>query len=74
MKKVLDLHEITNLTICGIMTHMCVDTTVRSTYEKGYKVKLVAEGCTTKNLTFNNVEVNYKEVNISYFAALARFP
>lgn len=36
--------------VCGMMTHMCVDTTVRAAMDYGYEVDLVADGCATMDL------------------------
>lgn len=41
---------IKKLTVCGMMTHMCVDTTVRAAMDYGYEVDLVGEACATKEL------------------------
>ncbi len=38
------------LIVCGMMTHMCVDTTVRAAMDYGYQVKLVANACATMDL------------------------
>ncbi len=36
--------------ICGMMTHMCVDTTVRAAMDYGYSVKVVGDACATMDL------------------------
>ena len=41
------------LIVCGMMTHMCVDTTVRVASDYGYKVKLVSDACATMDLNLN---------------------
>lgn len=41
------------LIVCGMMTHMCVDTTVRAASDYGYKVKLVSDACATMDLNLN---------------------
>ena len=38
------------LIVCGMMTHMCVDTTVRAAMDYGYQVILVADACATMDL------------------------
>ena len=38
------------LIVCGMMTHMCVDTTVRAAMDYGYEVSLVADACATRDL------------------------
>ena len=40
---------IDHLIICGMQSEFCVDTTVRSAFERGYGVTLVSDGHTTFN-------------------------
>lgn len=40
--------SIKKLVICGMMTHMCVDTTVRAAKDFGYYVTLISDACATK--------------------------
>ena len=48
-----DLHEklkrdsITELVVCEMMTHMCVDTMVRAAKDLGYQVTLILNACAT---------------------------
>jgi len=39
--------EIDSLVVCGMQTEFCVDTTVRSAFEHGYKVTVVGDAHTT---------------------------
>lgn len=45
--------NITKLTICGMMTHMCVDTSVRAAQDYGIQMDVVANACATKDLEYN---------------------
>ncbi|WP_310603287.1 cysteine hydrolase family protein, partial [Anaerosporobacter sp.] len=49
--------SITNLVVCGMMTHMCVDTTVRAARYMGYQVTLLSDTCTTKDLEWNGSKI-----------------
>ncbi len=69
----LQSHNITDLTICGMMTHMCVDATVRAAKDYGFDVCLIADACATKDLEINGVEVKASEVQNSFIAALSYF-
>lgn len=62
--------EVTDLVICGMMTHMCVDSTVRQAYDLGYEVKLISDGCATKNLTWQTAELPAALVNKVIFSAV----
>lgn len=38
---------ISHLTVCGMQSEYCVDTTVRAAFERGYKITLVSDAHTT---------------------------
>ncbi|MDE2239864.1 MAG: cysteine hydrolase [Rhodospirillales bacterium] len=40
-------HGVTRLVICGMATDYCVDTSVRSAFERGFEVTLASDGHTT---------------------------
>ena len=60
----------TRLTVCGMMTHMCVDTTVRAAFDLGFAVRLVADACATRELSFAGRSVAAADVQTAYLAAL----
>lgn len=59
-----------NLTICGAMTHMCIDTTVRAGFDLGYDINLFADGCATKDLIYRNETIKASVVHKSFLTAL----
>jgi len=61
---------ITNLVICGMMTHMCIDTTTRAAFDLGFKCTVIGDACATKDLALNGETVNAKEVQAAFLAAL----
>ncbi|GAB6124741.1 cysteine hydrolase family protein [Humidesulfovibrio idahonensis] len=60
----------TRLTVCGMMTHMCVDTTVRAAFDLGFECQLVADACATRDLAFDGRAAAAAEVQVSFMAAL----
>ncbi len=70
LHQLLQSKNITHLTICGAMTHMCIDTTVRAAFDLGYKINLVANACATKDLNYNGEIIEAKYVQASFLAAL----
>ena len=62
--------DIGSLLICGMMSHMCVDATVRAAFDLGFTCILAHDACATKELTFNGVTVPVAHVHSSYMAAL----
>jgi nicotinamidase-related amidase len=63
-------NNISKLVIAGMMTHMCVDTTVRTAFDLGYECIVAADCCATKFLKLNNIEVSAENVQNSFLAAL----
>jgi len=62
--------NISNIVIAGMMTHMCVDTTVRAASDLGFSCAVAHDACATKNLSFNGSQVGAQSVQLAYMAAL----
>ena len=62
--------NITDLVICGMMTHMCVDATTRAAKDFGFNIILIGDACATKDLEINGQTVKAKDVQNSFLAAL----
>lgn len=63
-------NEITRLVIAGMMTHMCIDTTVRAAFDLGYECILAGDCCATKDLSIDNIKISAGDVQNSFLAAL----
>jgi len=63
-------HNISELLVCGAMTHMCIDTTVRAGFDLGYKITLAYDACATKDLQFKDNIIKAKDVQDSFISAL----
>lgn len=63
-------HDISKLVITGMMTHMCVDTTVRAAFDLGYECIVAGDCCATKALTFDGNTVSAENVQTSFLASL----
>jgi nicotinamidase-related amidase len=61
---------ITRLVIAGMMTHMCVDTTVRAACDLGFQCILAHDACATRSLTFSGITVSAEQVQAAYMASL----
>ncbi len=70
LEKHLLARGIKDLVICGMMSHMCIDTTTRAAFDMGYSCILALDACATRNMTFNGLEVPAKHVHAAYMAAL----
>lgn len=65
--------EIDQLVIAGMMSHMCVDATVRAAKDLGFTVSVAADACATKDLSFDARLVPASEVHGAFMAALSYF-
>lgn len=70
LKEKLDANDVDMLIICGMMTHMCIDTTVRAAAGHGYSVALIEDACATRDLHRNGSTVETEQVQNAYMAAL----
>lgn len=62
--------SVTDLVICGAMSHMCIDTTVRAAKELGFTSTLISDACATSDLKFENKLLPACTVHASFMAAL----
>lgn len=58
------------LVVAGMMTHMCVDSTVRAAFDLGFACSLAHDACATRSLSFGSVAVPAELVHASHIAAL----
>ena len=66
----LEKQNIKELVICGMMSHMCIDSTTRAAFDLGFDCILAHDACTTKDLVFLDKKVNASEVHNSFMSAL----
>ena len=70
LHEALQAAKIERLIVAGMMTHMCVDTTVRAAADLGYGCALASDACATKDLAFGGERVGAAQVQLAYLAAL----
>lgn len=61
---------VTDLCFAGMMTHMCVDTTVRAAADLGFGCTVAEDACATTHLRLGASEVDARAVQLAYMAAL----
>lgn len=61
----------TRLTVCGMMTNMCVDAGVRAAADLGFACRVVADACAARPLAFGGVEVPAPQVQAAFLCALS---
>lgn len=66
------LHQlhIGQLIVAGMMTHMCVDTTIRAAFDLGFQSLLAQDACATVSLSFGNTPVSAEYVQAAFLASM----
>ena len=62
--------DIAHVVIAGMMTHMCVSTTVRAAMERGFRVTVIRDACATRSLELDNKEISASTVHQTALAEL----
>lgn len=59
-----------HLVVAGMMTHMCVDSSVRQAFDLGYRVTLLSDACATRDQVYGGTSVPAVQVHAAFLAAL----
>ena len=62
--------NIERIVVAGMMTHMCIDTTVRAAFDLGFSCILLHDACATRDLTFGERTVAAADVHSAFMSAL----
>ncbi|RDI48702.1 cysteine hydrolase family protein [Aquicella lusitana] len=62
-------NQINHLVICGMMTHMTVDATVRAAYDLGFTCTVLHDACAARQLEFNHNVITAQNVHYAFLAA-----
>ncbi len=71
LQDILTTAGIEHLFIGGMMTHMCVDATVRTAADLGYNCTLAFDACATRDLVWQGKVIVADQVHGSFIAALS---
>jgi nicotinamidase-related amidase len=66
LQQALQAADIDELVICGAMSHMCIDTTVRAAFDLGYRCRVAADACATRDLEFDGRRVAAADVHAPF--------
>lgn len=61
---------IEHVLICGMMTHMCIDATVRAAFDFGLHCTVIHDACATKDLSFKNATIPAVYIHNTILASL----
>jgi nicotinamidase-related amidase len=62
--------QIKRLVVCGMMTHMCIDATVRAAFDYGIECLIAEDACATRSLIHKGQNIPAPYVHLSFLAAL----
>lgn len=73
LQNALEEQGVKNLVVAGMMTHMCVDATVRHAADLGYKITLLGDACATRTQKHGDEAIPARQVHGAFLAALNGF-
>ncbi|HEY9259205.1 cysteine hydrolase family protein [Chitinophaga sp.] len=63
-------NSITHLVICGMMTDVCVDATVRAAMDLGFSITVIGDACATRDRSLFGKTIAAREINNAYLAGM----
>lgn len=61
---------VNKIVVVGMMTHMCIDATVRAAVELGFETTLIQDACATRELSYQDQVVPAEQVHYAFVSAL----
>ncbi|WP_449354392.1 isochorismatase family protein [Virgibacillus natechei] len=61
---------VTKVVVAGMMTHMCIDATVRAAVDLGFETTLIEDACATRELSYQGKVVPAEQVHYAFVGAL----
>lgn len=63
-------NQINHLVICGMMTQLTIDATVRAAYDLGFSCTVLHDACAARQLEFGQTIISEQNVHFAFLAAL----
>lgn len=67
------LSGVDHLVVCGMMSNLCIDATVRAAADRGFTVTVAHDACAASDLEFDGVPVSAREVHAAFMAGLTEY-
>ena len=61
---------VTKVVVIGMMTHMCIDATVRASVDLGFETVLIEDACATRDMSYDGKTVPAEQVHTAFISAL----
>jgi nicotinamidase-related amidase len=62
---------ISDIVICGAMSHMCIDATTRAAFDLGLSCMVIEDACATRDLIFKGETIRADKVHAAFMSALS---
>jgi nicotinamidase-related amidase len=66
----LQARGVRHLVVCGMMSHMCIDTSVRAAQDYGFSVTVLGDACATRDLSWDGETIPARTVHNAVMASL----
>lgn len=63
-------NKVTEVIVCGMMTHMCVEGAARASADYGFSVVVIDDACATRDLKLGDKMVKAADVHVSALATI----
>ncbi len=73
LNKYLQENKITDLVLCGMQTHMCLEAATRAASDFGYNCTVAEDACTTRDLEYNGHTVKAMDIHYSTLNTLKNY-
>lgn len=70
---ILQQDSISDLVICGMQTHMCLEAAVRAGSDLGYNITVIGDACATRALQYGETIIDAEDVHYSTLATLKSY-
>lgn len=70
LQALLQAKGITDVTIIGAMSQMCIDATARAARDFGYGVTVISNACGAKSASFGDIELTAPQVQAAFMSSL----
>ncbi|MCG7334631.1 cysteine hydrolase [Sporosarcina sp. ACRSM] len=61
---------VTKVVVVGMMTHMCIDATVRASVDLGFETTLIEDACATRDMAYEGKTVPAEQVHVAFVSAV----
>lgn len=66
-------HNITDIVIVGMQTHMCLEAATRASYDYDFKCTVIENACTTKDIKYGDRIIKAEDVHYSTLGTLKNY-